>query len=547
MSSRVAAISESAAAPEARSHSPWKRSACDRCRSQKLRCTRKKEDDTSTPCTRCLRIRFPCFTSPAKPPGRLAHRRPVISDAPLCGERYRQPGLAGTAGHQGMPLALAGQASSDIGPIYVPWSYYPDDGRSNMIEDDILALSWPAEQYSIDPCSFAGDNGSLLYDTTHPFNNPTTAPVDPRVSALSIPRYTSPPPPGMEALGFDNMHVQANTVHHHPHVSDLPHSFNPPCMLDPGVLLAGLQQGLSKQLYAIKASPQNPSVLNTTSRDLTEDNYGFNPLASVLKSTSELLAISHIFTAPEDLGGSPPPPASLSDYEPTPHMSTEDSSIHGSQWPSPASNPVQYQPQQVFNQYSSGSSAASSPASTALDPALLAPHADFSGQQVLGSTYLLTLVSCYLQLISIYDAIFAGILVEVSTSHRSAYAMNLQRARAIAQTVDRRLDTVEQTLGLPREYCISSAASNGARATQGLLAGREARAVLGIMLGSAGIMGSELPGRPTEEGMFEDRVVMDQHGGFGGMNAGQAQTGPGSQGGDVVVSLRQRMNDLLRS
>lgn len=550
MSSRIAAISESAAVPEARSHSPWRRSACDRCRSQKLRCTRKKEDDTSTPCTRCLRIRFPCFTSPAKPPGRLAHRRPTTSEAPLCSEPHRQSDLASIAGHQGMPLALEGHSSS-TGPIYVPWSYYPGDGRSSVIEDGIMALSWPAEQYSIDPCSFAVGNGPLLFDTTHPFNNQTITPVDPRVSTLSIPKYTSPPP-GMETLGFDNTHMQASTVHHHhPHVSDSSHAFDPACVLDPGVLLAGLQQGLSKQLYAIKASPQNPSVLNATSQQVAEENYGFNPLASVLKSTSELLAISQIFTAPEDVGGSPPPPANLSDYEPTPHI-TEDASIHGSQWPSPASNPVHYQPQQMLNQYSSGSSAASSPASITLDPALLPSQAESSGQQVLGSTYLLTLVSCYLQLLSIYDAIFAGILIEVSTSHQSAYAINLQRARAIAQMVDQRLEIVEQTLGLPREYCISSAASNGIRAVQGLLAGREARAVLGILLGSTGMasepgLGSGLPGRPTGKIMFEDGLLMDQHGGFSGMNTRQTLAGPGSQGGDVVVSLRQRINDLLRS
>jgi hypothetical protein len=56
--------------PEMRIHSPWRRLACDRCRSQKLRCVRAKENDTSRPCTRCLRIGHPCFTSSAKPPGR---------------------------------------------------------------------------------------------------------------------------------------------------------------------------------------------------------------------------------------------------------------------------------------------------------------------------------------------------------------------------------------------------------------------------------------------------------------------------------------------
>lgn len=50
---------------EMRIHVPWRRSACDRCRSQKLRCVRAKEDDTSRPCTRCLRIGI--LVSPAPP------------------------------------------------------------------------------------------------------------------------------------------------------------------------------------------------------------------------------------------------------------------------------------------------------------------------------------------------------------------------------------------------------------------------------------------------------------------------------------------------
>jgi hypothetical protein len=65
---------------EMRLHSPWRRLACDRCRLQKLRCVRTKENDTSRLCTRCLRIGHPCFTSSAKLPGRSFGRLPLAPE-----------------------------------------------------------------------------------------------------------------------------------------------------------------------------------------------------------------------------------------------------------------------------------------------------------------------------------------------------------------------------------------------------------------------------------------------------------------------------------
>ncbi|KAK4225194.1 hypothetical protein QBC38DRAFT_270506 [Podospora fimiseda] len=543
MASRIAAISESAATlPEARSHSPWRRSACDRCRSQKLRCTRKKEDDTTTPCTRCLRIRFPCFTSPAKPPGRLAHRRPTASESPLCTDPSRHPAVAGMPGHT-MPVTMPTADS-----IYVSWPYYQQDGRSTATEDSLLSLSWPTDHHTMNPYNFAVDNTAIMFDAAHSFPGHANPLIDPAVSAMSVAPCSVPeyriPPSGMEQLHFDSSHY------------DQSQTLNQNCVLDPGVLLSGLQQSLSKQLYNIKASPQSFSVLNSTAQQMTEDKYAFNPLSLILNSTSELLSISQIFMLPDDVAGSPPPPANLSDYDPVPHTN-DDGSIQGSQWPSPVSNPMQYQPSHMPTRYSSASSVASSPASTAVDPALLSSHPNSLGPAVLTSTYLLTLVSCYVQLLSIYDAIFARILVEVNTSSlqpvnyttvgynhpaqfKSEYAVNYQRARSIAQMVDQKLDTVEQTLGLPREYYVSSTASSGLRSEQGLLAGTEARAVLGILLGSPRAATGSRPGMPVSSGSAGGLVFESVMNGVGpSSHAG------GGLGGDVVVSLRGRIHELL--
>ncbi|KAK4161770.1 hypothetical protein QBC43DRAFT_357321 [Cladorrhinum sp. PSN259] len=52
---------------------PLKRFACDRCKGQKIRCKRPGDDGTKA-CNRCIESRVPCVTSPTKPPG-----RPTIS------------------------------------------------------------------------------------------------------------------------------------------------------------------------------------------------------------------------------------------------------------------------------------------------------------------------------------------------------------------------------------------------------------------------------------------------------------------------------------
>ncbi|KAG5769749.1 hypothetical protein H9Q69_008520 [Fusarium xylarioides] len=53
---------------------PWKRSACDRCRAQKLRCHRDSGHSTDA-CLRCLKSGIECVTSKARPTGRPPSRQ----------------------------------------------------------------------------------------------------------------------------------------------------------------------------------------------------------------------------------------------------------------------------------------------------------------------------------------------------------------------------------------------------------------------------------------------------------------------------------------
>ncbi|KAI1375117.1 hypothetical protein F4677DRAFT_423203 [Hypoxylon crocopeplum] len=60
------------------SRAPWKRSACDRCRAQKLRCDRDEGQSADT-CLRCLKSQADCIISSARPNGRpsLQHQASI--------------------------------------------------------------------------------------------------------------------------------------------------------------------------------------------------------------------------------------------------------------------------------------------------------------------------------------------------------------------------------------------------------------------------------------------------------------------------------------
>ncbi|KAK0666908.1 hypothetical protein QBC41DRAFT_397232 [Cercophora samala] len=571
MASHTTPASEPAATlPEARSHSPWRRSACDRCRSQKLRCTRKKEDDTSTPCTRCLRIRFPCFTSPAKPPGRLAHRRAAAANnASLSDVAQRQLPFVSLPG--GGNTMTTGDQLGCGNPLYAPWPYGQQGVEHPLVmEDSSMALAWADGGHGIGSFDFSVHDNTLLmdphitlYDNQH--IQPSSHHQTPSVSLPSPPEY-------QQFQGFspeDNYHTTK--------AIPVPKSSR---QTDPGVLLASLQQNLSKQLLHAKSLPRDFSILDTLLPGSSKATDGYDPLASVLSSTCDLIEISQLFHRPADAG------TPQSGHKRSPSITDDGgASVHGgSRWPSPASNASQIASQGYSLTHSAGSStAASSPSSsTVIDPALGGtPATAPKGQtQQLGGANLLTMVSCYLQLITIYDAIFGHVLLEaafamtrrsngndINMQHALAHAMPIdlsrgfpghhhhhhhhhheafssaagqypqtaevnhwQRAALLAQMVDRQLEGVEGALGLPRQYCVSSpmqVMAGDEMREGGLLSGREARGLLGVLLGG-----------PTPGVMYgEGEMMLD---GFVAASVEQ-------EGGNMVMLLREKLGGLLQN
>lgn len=528
MASRITPVSESAAAlPEARSHSPWRRSACDRCRSQKLRCTRKKEDDTSTPCTRCLRIRFPCFTSPAKPPGRLAHRRAqAANNASLCDVAQRQPPFVSLPG-SGHAMTSGDQMACG-NPLYAPWPYTQQGSEHPLVmEDSSMIIPWADASHAIDAFDFSVHSNTLLMDTHTLCGNHHIHPsTQHQTSTMSLPS-----PPEYQPFNPEDGFTMKPIPTHKSSRQE-----------DPGVLLASLQQSLSKQLLDTKSLPRDFSILDTLLPGSTKPTDGLDPLSSVLSSTSELIEISQLFHRPTD----------ESSHKRSPSI-TDDSVQGASRWPSPASSSSQIPSQG----YSAGpSTAASSPSSsTIVDPAL--GGAPQRKNHQLNGANLLTMVSCYLQLITIYDAIFGHVLLEAAFAmtrrsggnnmqHALAHAMPIdlsrgyhdfgyeqqqyevnhwQRAGLLARMVDRQLEGVERALGLPRQYCVSLSMQTATAVEQGSLSGHEARGLLGVMLGGTAT-GVRYEGEMMGEGFVANSVEQE--------------------GGNMVTMLREKLGGLLQ-
>ncbi|KAK1754095.1 hypothetical protein QBC47DRAFT_385634 [Echria macrotheca] len=83
-------------------HSGQKRSVCDRCREQKLRCRRDDRDESNLeePCDRCQRLSAKCITSEAKPLGRprtcILDSGPAVSSpaSPMTPETLLSPSMS---------------------------------------------------------------------------------------------------------------------------------------------------------------------------------------------------------------------------------------------------------------------------------------------------------------------------------------------------------------------------------------------------------------------------------------------------------------------
>lgn len=101
-----ASASMSSSESDMMNHQTAKRYSCDRCRDQKLRCTRNPSGDST--CDRCLRLGARCVTSSGRPLG----RHPLQLSQPSLGNAHSSPPLqhgrpSRTPGRRGLRISTA--------------------------------------------------------------------------------------------------------------------------------------------------------------------------------------------------------------------------------------------------------------------------------------------------------------------------------------------------------------------------------------------------------------------------------------------------------
>ncbi|KAI0098622.1 hypothetical protein GGR51DRAFT_537779 [Nemania sp. FL0031] len=481
---------------EARLHSPWKRSACDRCRSLKLKCKRDNENTTQS-CIRCTRADATCFTSSAKAPARLAQAQ--------TNAQFASPAPSPVRVNTDITELLSRRESRS--PIRV--MQINSDSAKN--QDSTFLMRWPFSSqdehavtldinFDVDMPSPSDESGQANYFESPADANEPPFHLDPLSSANPSSTITASTLPlnlhgelfsgadGVLSLHTPSCATQADTPV--PVIED---------EVNPGVLLADLQQSLSKQLAALESKYWDLTTLSITSsatgtsgneQEIAQEG-NFNPVASILASTSEFVTILRLLKKPA-----------------TNVRQNYRQNHEGSQpyigWPTPVTSILS---QTTF------------PSTPILESAPTLTITS-SSQKVQSRVHLLTTINCYFLVLSIFDGIFSRLLAtegearpQGSTGSRASSSsplFSLQnsssrkprpellfaghsvtlnarlRTRLLVQVVEHQLEILEHDLGLPQQYCVSSTRADDTDnkpAEDGILGRRDSLLLLQAVMG----------------------------------------------------------------
>jgi hypothetical protein len=394
------------------------RSACDRCRGQKLRCLREEHNSiVRQPCIRCLRARAECITSSARPAGRPP--RAGSGSSKIASARLPAPAPAPA------PESTSTWPSEPLSsPLSTPFSFIPFSDDNSQLFDFPLHDGTRLQNTS---SLFEAD---LLTDSLHQEHSPSYQQIN------TCEARPHPPAPTHDditsLLGFDEEHQ------------------NQRLMTEVALRLSSVNLDLARQLFLAKSSKWDVDLDSISNCGLTSNLTQQvstpaslaekNPLGEVLRSTSEFLAIIDLYAPAED--------------------STSGRNEPNSPAPSAAS-----------------ACSRSSPGS---------PHS---------ITTTLALLSCYLQIIAIYDAIFRRVYVSlcglpkasaaklqtIPSSHLAGFPLRQRslQIKILIQIIEHQSEMIEKALGLPVEYRVSARQDHYV----GLLDGTEAKALLGAVMG----------------------------------------------------------------
>lgn len=244
------------------SQAPKKRAACDRCRTQKLRCLRVPGHPTDS-CIRCVRSQMECITSSSKRPGRP--RNPA-----------KHPDAAASAATETNPALPAVDIQIQSLDSVDDWFNF----GSLETDYDICSAAWNSVDSGF-PMEGIATAHSISSLSTPPPLVPSTTPtfVNTVTADTSLDEQSA-----HEAEQQDAEMLQLQLLAPQPFIGNFDH----------GLRLSMLQRELSKQLFTLNSMPWDLTrVMRLTClHDIDQSSpcHGgskSNPLARIAKSSAE--------------------------------------------------------------------------------------------------------------------------------------------------------------------------------------------------------------------------------------------------------------------
>ncbi|KAJ0108527.1 hypothetical protein J7T55_002131 [Diaporthe amygdali] len=431
------------------SRSSLKRTACDKCRSRKLRCLRDEQNDNDTlrACRRCANAGIVCVTSPAKPLGRHSARRIRIpsDDASLL--TSPRSGAVPPGVHQQEPMegirvyTLA--SSSGIGlsksenGLRLSSSSQIDDLQATTLGESSLS-----ENVGFD---IPAHRTELASDF---MSNHTLSPLDicrkAVDSQLKYSRIELPAKSGSQTSSFQRPSPQAEGDNH----------FGIPDSETIDIQSCRLSLTLSQQMLALGTAPPeldkklrtsilnaNVSLLGSKQRLQAAQT---RPVDLVLDSSSQFLDILH--QCSQDSGKT-----DKTTIEPG------DKGLQKTQERTEAHGPSQRAEPWIFHAFMPKASQTASE-SSANSAFLMRKTA-----QSLSTSSILSLTSCYINFIAIYDILVQQMHRALCDTSPSSPNRGLKLAGFLmhknglqvkipVQVMEHQLELIEQGLGLPNQY-----------------------------------------------------------------------------------------------
>ena len=402
----------STASSSAESKTLGKRAACDRCRNQKLRCVRVQTNSPDPACIRCVRSQLECISSSSKRPG-----RPRNSTNAQRAEQQKQQEQQQQQRSSIEPMtSSAGDTTSSLDSVDIPPLGNVEDWFINSVldnEDDIMTWDSVDSGFQMDDAGTAHTISTSSLSTPPEGSALNNLITDPSLSEQFMELHTDGPPGDDHYNDMFHLFGQTHNPNQHNHVANVAPNF------DHGLHFSLLQRDLSKQLFALTSMPWDiTKVMRLTCgthdgwTDQPDDQN--NPLARIATSSSEFAKLLCSVQTPQ-----------------TPELNGS-----GKPKPSPLSS---------------------------INPRL-------------STADLLTILSCHMLTVSIYDTIF-GHFSDQAAQNPSLVNMVVQSApklylggiavppridilgHILCSLVGSHLRPIEMLLGLPDQFCVSTSNS----------------------------------------------------------------------------------------